>query len=1043
MATQHRNCRQLNPILLAICLIFLSVNAHSQMGGHSLKFARTSSQYVSLGANITELAKADFTIEAWIRTTGTWPGASSSILACDDADGIWEAGEKLFYIHSGGTPRFEGHSNEYIKSTQSVNDNKWHHIAVVWDYSGSGTSGTGYIYIDGANKTDPASNYTANFTNVGTFYLVRPNSAFYSGLLDEVRIWNTARTEAQIKANMNREIAAQSGLVAYYKMSDGSGATLTDNSGNGYSGTLVNSPSWQASGCLAGPRQALDLDGIDDYVSVNDGGAISFTNQVTIECWVRQYSQRMDDQCIISRYYSPNNGVVFMISIFGGWRGGDAGKIEFGGDNAGWSDNWTVSDIAINDGIWHHIACVYNGATRSIFIDGLISGSELISGNFAATPNQPVLIGSCIRYGPRYLNSGIDELRIWNVARTAAEIRENMCRTLNGNESGLRAYYRFDHSDGTILYDLTANGYNGTLVNMDPATDWVASSAFNTWIGSESGDWGTAANWSADAVPGTDSNAGLYKLSLGNETSLSGSPSLRSLLVSGTASPVFSSGFTTTGSAIFLNSAALCGGYALNSAASLYIESGKTLTIPFDGRLTVNGLFVNNGTLTLQSSAAGTASLIQSTAGVTAVVQRYMDNSDWNIAYDGWHFLSSPVASQPISPSFTADPATDYAFYCWDEPSRLWVNYKNTSGGGGTAPYFDVVNGSMAFVPGRGYLATYNQGGTKTFSGILNKDNIAVTGLTLSGSTQTGSGWHLLGNPFSSALTWDASADWNLTNIAGVAKIWNEALQDYSDLTSVPASVIPATNGFMVQVTSGNGSLTLPQTKRSHSSQGFYKSTVPCLKLIITNTTTGTAKESTVIFHNLATDGYDPMYDGIYLHGNGPEFYSCAKGNRLSTNCLPFESYSLTIPFDFIPGGGSSYVLKVIELTGINGPVILLDHKNNKSQELTLEPVYAFTSVPGDNPARFNICFGSAGGEDSPRLNDFAIATSGNTITVKSPANCGDCFLSLFDLTGRLRCSYHMAPNVSETITPAVPPGCYVLIGQAEHRVVTRKIILY
>ncbi|MDP3685179.1 MAG: T9SS type A sorting domain-containing protein, partial [Ignavibacteria bacterium] len=62
----------------------------------------------------------------------------------------------------------------------------------------------------------------------------------FAGYIDEVRIWNIALTQTEIQTNMASEIPTNSvGLVAYYQMTDGSGITLTDNSGNGNNGALI------------------------------------------------------------------------------------------------------------------------------------------------------------------------------------------------------------------------------------------------------------------------------------------------------------------------------------------------------------------------------------------------------------------------------------------------------------------------------------------------------------------------------------------------------------------------------------------------------------------------------------------------------------------------------------------------------------------------------------------------------------------------------------------------------------------------------------
>jgi hypothetical protein len=57
--------------------------------------------------------------------------------------------------------------------------------------------------------------------------------------MDEVRIWNMARTQAQIQFSMNNRISSTtSGLVGYYKLDESSGTTATDATGHGYDGTV-------------------------------------------------------------------------------------------------------------------------------------------------------------------------------------------------------------------------------------------------------------------------------------------------------------------------------------------------------------------------------------------------------------------------------------------------------------------------------------------------------------------------------------------------------------------------------------------------------------------------------------------------------------------------------------------------------------------------------------------------------------------------------------------------------------------------------------
>lgn len=203
--------------------------------------------YVETSTNVTELGQGDFTIETWIKTrTGS---NDFGIVSCLDGDGIWEPGEKCFYTENDGSLHFVGFGCNYVHSTYPVNDNNWHHVAVVWDLQ-SGVTGIGRIYVDGIDRTS-SSDFVANTANLGTFKVARHNnnesSQFFRGSMDELRIWNTARTQCEIQTFMNCEIPGPvANLLLNYHFNQGSPAlinssvsTLLDNTASPINGVLT------------------------------------------------------------------------------------------------------------------------------------------------------------------------------------------------------------------------------------------------------------------------------------------------------------------------------------------------------------------------------------------------------------------------------------------------------------------------------------------------------------------------------------------------------------------------------------------------------------------------------------------------------------------------------------------------------------------------------------------------------------------------------------------------------------------------------------
>lgn len=577
--------------------------------------------------------------------------------------------------------------------------------------------------------------------------------------------------------------------------------------------------------------------------------------------------------------------------------------------------------------------------------------------------------------------------------------------------------YRIDYCPFTnttgIFNNVSAGTYLVTAMNSDGCISDGTTVVINedsppiTWIGTAGNEWNNAGNWDLLEIPDAYCDVVIP---------------INEVVIIGTETP------------------AACKSLSIGAGAVLTIESGKTLT--------VYGTLTNNATITgliMKSDAGGTASLIHNTANVPATFERYMNDADWTNWRDGWHFVSSPVALQAISPNFTVDPASDYDFYSWYEPSNLWVNFKNNINPPtwSTANTINngLVNSSSNLLAGKGYMVAYNAADVKVFSGNLNVANLTVQDLTITGTSNASRSWHLLGNPFSSALTWDAGSAWNFTNIAGVAKIWNEALQAYSDLTSTPASSIPATNGFMVQASTGTGSLTLPAAKRVHSAQAFYKNTVsiPRIVLLASPIDRSSGQQSTVCFIPEATEDFDLMFDSEFLAGYAPRFYSISDDFKLSTNSLPSMNDEIVIPFGFVKNSASAYSIELSET--IQGQTLYLsDLKTNAVHILNDNPVYNFNSEEGDDPNRFLLYFGTVGIGNQTDAENFRTYFSGGNLYMM--IHDGKAVLEVFDILGRIVQSKTIFGEGLHSQPFNQPSGLYIVRLLGKNGAKTVKIIV-
>lgn len=477
----------------------------------------------------------------------------------------------------------------------------------------------------------------------------------------------------------------------------------------------------------------------------------------------------------------------------------------------------------------------------------------------------------------------------------------------------------------------------------------------------------------------------------------------------------------------------------LAQVAHLTIMDDASLTLTPTSFLTVTGTLANHSGvdgLVLDASATYSASLKQSSANVSATVKR--DISQWSTNH-GWHFLSSPVSSQAISPDFidvTANPmSAAIDFYRWSEPLDLWVNIKNGSStynqGSGEENFSN--DESPAFINGKGYLVAYQSTVNKNFTGTLNYQSVSVSGLSKTEATGY-SGWNLIGNPFPCAIQWGAGT-WSLSNVDDVCQIWNEANASYAVVSS-GNDIIPAMNGFMVHASVNGASLTIPADAQDHDATEWYKGSQAAdngLVLLARDPEGKTAQQSVIRFNPMATSGYDTRFDSYFLAGYAPEFYSVADEEHYALNTLPEQLESLVVPMGFVKNGSTHFSIEMTENeTGME--VYLYDHITQQLHQLSAG-AYAFSSGDQDMRERFEVRFSPVGVEEVTHEPEPKVWYSNNQLFVAGGAPNSQ--IRIYDVQGREMGSYR-ANNDDQSLSLNLPAGIYLVrINQ-----LTTKIII-
>jgi hypothetical protein len=188
------------------------------------------------------------------------------------------------------------------------------------------------------------------------------------------------------------------------------------------------------SAVASGSGNCLDFDGSGDYAG--GSGITSTLSTITLEAWV--YHRTLP--AAVQRYVTVDSEVAVI-------RRNSAGELHFYIKTDGSLHSILVDD-ALETERWYHVAGTWDGTDMKLYLNGELVGQDTPGGSLTA-PSGGVSLSS----SGETMDGYVDDVRIWNDARTQAEIRANMHTELGGSESGLEHYWRLNESSGTTAYD--------------------------------------------------------------------------------------------------------------------------------------------------------------------------------------------------------------------------------------------------------------------------------------------------------------------------------------------------------------------------------------------------------------------------------------------------------------------------------------------------------------------------------------------------------------------------------------------------------------
>lgn len=490
-----------------------------------------SDNYVSSTTNYgTGASLAQFTEQAWFKTTvasghviigleNLQTGTSSTLQ--DRAVYIGTDGKIYFYFFDGST--------HYVISPSTYNDGNWHFVSA----TNNGT--TGSLYIDGVLVNSGAGagyvSYTTSYWRIGSYRataLTNGSDGYFVGQIDEVKVYNYARTPAQISDDMRgtgsslTTLSTVGGSTAIGQPAtpiglwhfDKTYGTTSSNAGSGGSvlnGTLTNMASpatstsgWQAaSSGLCKLNGCLAFDGSNDYVNFGSS-TIAEPTTVSLTAWVKTTSTGTTTTAntIFDKTRGTSNGSAYLFDV-GGDISAHAGKLEFGLYNG---STWTTvySNKSVNDGTWHHVAATYDTQNMMIYVDGKLDSTLAATVAISYNGTQSLYLGAYNNAATSFFNGSIDEPHLYNFALTPDQIRldYNFSGSLTGGGVGGVNESASDLTDGAgnppVGY-WNFNEYTGSTVN-----DRSGNGITGTWAGSGTQHWSPGKFGAAGKFNGVD-----------------------------------------------------------------------------------------------------------------------------------------------------------------------------------------------------------------------------------------------------------------------------------------------------------------------------------------------------------------------------------------------------------------------------------------------------------------------------------------------------------------------------------------------------------
>ena len=453
--------------------------------GSCLRFDGVN-DHMSVTDSVSLSPKSKITVSAWIKPR-------QCTIDTESAHVIYKSGTLgIACTDSGSQAQFNGwitdaSDRKYVYGTSLKADhNRWSYITLTYDGS------TVKIYVNG--QLSGSTNYTGDIDDsANTLNIGAANTTGYrlDGDIDDVKIYNYARSTEEILTDYNlgmsamfgrkNEVFMSDGLIGYWKLDESSGNAY-DSSGNGLTLTNVNSTSYTSGKYGNGADYER---GSSQYHYIADNEELSITGDLTLSAWIKPESNTASTMYNIAGKWDTWTDASYLLTQYGD-------ELRFYVDTA--SDYVTTTATNLSTSTWYYVAATYNSSsqTATIFVNGEIQTTT-------TTGTIPSSIGDDSgRFHIGAQNSassasGLYDGIIDNVMLHKTTLSPNQVIELYNWAPGPIGYWKLDDkTTGSTVNDYSSYGNN--LTNYLDKTHGIDYGYKTTNLTFYANQWGGASN---------------------------------------------------------------------------------------------------------------------------------------------------------------------------------------------------------------------------------------------------------------------------------------------------------------------------------------------------------------------------------------------------------------------------------------------------------------------------------------------------------------------------------------------------------------------